>query len=121
MLVECNNIATRRHCGPGVSCVLHLGHLHGYSRSGAHHPPHAGTARCPPGHEIGLPLTWCDVRNRLAREYPGAAELRHAVLLAAAAVAAVARLGAFEGRRGRLPGSEGCERLTVAESFNPRG
>lgn len=49
-------------------------------------------------------LTWRDVRNRLAHEYPGAAELRHAAVLAEAAAAA-AMLGAFEGWKARLPGA----------------
>ena len=48
-------------------------------------------------------LAWRDVRNRLAHEYPGAASLRHAAVLAAAAAAA-AMVIAFERWKGRLPG-----------------
>jgi hypothetical protein len=49
-------------------------------------------------------LTWRDVRNRLAHEYPGAAELRHAAVLAATAAAA-AMLEVFETWKARLPGA----------------
>ncbi len=49
-------------------------------------------------------LGWRDVRKGLAHEDPGAAELRHAAVLAATA-AAEAMLGAFEGWKARLPGS----------------
>jgi hypothetical protein len=49
-------------------------------------------------------LTWRDVRNRLAHEYPGAADLRHAAVLAATAAAA-AMLEVFKTWKARLPGA----------------
>jgi hypothetical protein len=49
-------------------------------------------------------LAWPDVSNRLAQEDPGAADLRHAAVLAATAAAA-AMLGTFESWNARLPGA----------------
>ena len=47
-------------------------------------------------------LQWRDVRNRLAHEYPGAADLRYAAVLATVAAAA-AMVGAFAAWKARLP------------------
>jgi len=47
-------------------------------------------------------LTWRDVRNRLAHEYPGAAALRHAAVLATVD-AARAMVQAYDAWRSRLP------------------
>lgn len=47
-------------------------------------------------------LVWRDVRNRLAHEYPGTADLRHAAVLAAVEAAA-AMLRAWAHWKARLP------------------
>ncbi len=53
-------------------------------------------------------LQWRDVRNRLAHECPGAAELRYEALLAAV-TAAQAMIEAFERWHARLPGVTNLE------------
>lgn len=57
--------------------------------------------------KLGFPdveawLQWRDVRNRLAHEYPGAAALRHAAVMAAVS-AALEMVGALTGWKARLP------------------
>ena len=47
-------------------------------------------------------LAWRDVRNRLAHEYPDAAQLRHAAVLAAIQAAA-ALIGAYDHWKAKLP------------------
>ena len=53
--------------------------------------------------DVNAWLAWRDVRNRLAHEYPGEADRRHAVVLATMDAAA-ALLGAYRIWRARLPG-----------------
>lgn len=48
-------------------------------------------------------LAWCDIRNRLAHEYPNEAALRHAAVLATVD-AAVTMVAAYQSRKGMLPG-----------------
>ena len=52
--------------------------------------------------DVEARLGWCDVRNRLAHEYPGTARLRHAAVLAAVE-AAGAMLLAWAHWQARLP------------------